>query len=283
MAKIDIHAYAERLAALNDHRFMLPVIEKELLHYEILRALSEQGLLSSLTFQGGTCLRLCYGAPRYSEDLDFVGGTKFDANDLAAVKSCIEEALPRKYEIAVDVAEPTAGEFLVKKWRIRIDTTVSRPDIAKQKITFEVASIPAYTRKPKLLQMNYEGIPASYGDIILQAESPEEILADKLESFICAAHVRYRDIWDLFWLKRLPRIDIMAAKAMRSDKADDYGEVDRYERRLPTMIDELPALVESGEFQQQMRRFLPVDVFQSTIARPMFRAAMTEGIQDLYL
>lgn len=34
-----------------------PVVEKELLHHDILREVSEAGLLSGLTFIGGTCLR----------------------------------------------------------------------------------------------------------------------------------------------------------------------------------------------------------------------------------
>ncbi|HET6629122.1 MAG TPA: nucleotidyl transferase AbiEii/AbiGii toxin family protein, partial [Woeseiaceae bacterium] len=45
-----------------------PVVEKELLHYDILFALDTEGLLDPLTFQGGTSLRLCYGAQRFSED-----------------------------------------------------------------------------------------------------------------------------------------------------------------------------------------------------------------------
>ena len=51
-----------------------PVIQKELLHYDILFCLKQSGLLDGLVFQGGTSLRLCYGSNRYSEDLDFVGG-----------------------------------------------------------------------------------------------------------------------------------------------------------------------------------------------------------------
>jgi len=38
-----------------------PVVEKELLHHDILREMSDSGVLSSLTFIGGTCLRACYG------------------------------------------------------------------------------------------------------------------------------------------------------------------------------------------------------------------------------
>jgi predicted nucleotidyltransferase component of viral defense system len=46
------------------------VVEKELLHHDILREMSAAGLLHSLTFIGGTCLRACYGSNRLSEDLD---------------------------------------------------------------------------------------------------------------------------------------------------------------------------------------------------------------------
>jgi predicted nucleotidyltransferase component of viral defense system len=41
-----------------------PVVEKELLHHDVLRELSSAGLLAGLTFMGGTCLRACYGASR---------------------------------------------------------------------------------------------------------------------------------------------------------------------------------------------------------------------------
>ena len=38
----------------------------------ILREISRAGLLTSLTFINGTCLRSCYGSNRLSEDLDFI-------------------------------------------------------------------------------------------------------------------------------------------------------------------------------------------------------------------
>ena len=57
---------------------MRPVIAKELLHYDILFALESENFLDSITFQGGTSLRLCYASPRYSEDLDFAGGWNFN-------------------------------------------------------------------------------------------------------------------------------------------------------------------------------------------------------------
>lgn len=282
MPKLNFKSIAEMLARQNGRSFMAPVIEKELLHYEILRTMEEHGLLCNLTFQGGTCLRLCYGAQRYSEDLDFAGGKHFDAADLRELKELIESSLPDRYALTATVVEPKTDSALVKKWRIRIDTAISKPDLPKQRISLEVASIPAYTSVPRMLSLNYSGLPSSYADVIVRAESPNEILADKMESFICASHVRYRDIWDMFWLQRRPDIDVDLAKDLRAQKAVDYGEIERFSERIEQTIDSLPTIIESGALQEQLRRFLPFELFERTVAKQEYRLLMYEGIRELY-
>lgn len=282
MPKIDFNSYAVQLARKNGRQAMAPVIEKELLHYEILRALEEDGLLGRLTFQGGTCLRLCYGATRYSEDLDFAGGDDFNASSLRNLKDCIERALPERYSVTAEVKEPSEDNALVKKWRIRVDTTPARPDIASQKISLEVAAVPAYTKQPRMLQLNYEGLPTSYEDVVVFAEVPEEILADKLEAFVCSTHIRYRDLWDMQWLMRRPGLDIDQSCALRKRKERDYGETERFQEGLGRLQANLPDIVESSEFLKQMKRFIPLDQFEKTVARPEFRAALLTNIQELY-
>lgn len=282
MPRLDFNAYACQLARENGRQTMAPVIEKELLHYEILRAMEEAGLLANLTFQGGTCLRLCYGASRYSEDLDFAGGSDFNSGSLDDLKACIERALPERYSVEADVKEPADRASLVKKWRVRIDTAPSRPDIASQKISIEVATIPAYTKRPRMLQLNYEGLPSSYEDVVLFAESLEEIMADKLEALVCSEHIRYRDIWDLHWLMRRPGIDLDMACTLRKRKESDYMESTIFAEKAPYLVKDLPDIVDGGEFSKQMRRFLPIDQFERTVARPSFRTALTESVQELY-
>ena len=71
---IDLEELAGEIASKVDGAGITPVIEKEIVHYEIIRSLGRNGLLQDITFQGGTSLRLCYGSQRYSEDLDFVAG-----------------------------------------------------------------------------------------------------------------------------------------------------------------------------------------------------------------
>jgi predicted nucleotidyltransferase component of viral defense system len=44
---------------------------REYLQYEILKLIFEGKYAHKFTFLGGTCLRICYGTTRFSEDLDF--------------------------------------------------------------------------------------------------------------------------------------------------------------------------------------------------------------------
>ena len=53
----------EAFRSRGDLTTLRPVVEKELLHHDILLELSGAGLLTSLNFNGGTCLRASYGSP----------------------------------------------------------------------------------------------------------------------------------------------------------------------------------------------------------------------------
>ena len=122
---------------------LLPVVEKELLHYRILDAMMREGFFSSLVFQGGTSLRLCHGSPRYSEDLDFAGGTSFDMDTLKGLGSCISDSLSGMGDdVTVRVKEPRPdADGLTRRWRIAIRTAGQRKDLPSQTIKLEVASI----------------------------------------------------------------------------------------------------------------------------------------------
>lgn len=116
---------------------LLPVVEKELLHYRILDAMMREGFFSSLVFQGGTSLRLCHGSPRYSEDLDFAGGTSFDMDTLKGLGSCISDSLSGMGDdVTVRVKEPRPdADGLTRRWRIAIRTAGQRKDLPSQTIT----------------------------------------------------------------------------------------------------------------------------------------------------
>lgn len=95
------------------------VVEKELLHHDILLAMSDSGMLQQLCFIGGTCLRACYGSNRLSEDLDFTGGANFNRESLAELKAVLMGRLQKKYGLQVDVSEPQKETGNVDTWKLR--------------------------------------------------------------------------------------------------------------------------------------------------------------------
>jgi predicted nucleotidyltransferase component of viral defense system len=111
--------------ALNNNPDLAPlriVVEKELLHHDILKVLSDNNLLNNLTFIGGTCLRLCYGSVRLSEDLNFTGGSNFSRESLSSMGKILIANLRQKYGLLVQVSEPVKDLTNVDTWKIKIET-----------------------------------------------------------------------------------------------------------------------------------------------------------------
>jgi predicted nucleotidyltransferase component of viral defense system len=288
MERLDVREQARRVALAEKSPHLQPVIEKELLHYEILAALDAKRLLDRLVFQGGTCLRLCYNSQRYSEDLDFAGGPKFDESSLFTLKDVVEEHLTKRYEVTVSVKLPKAQtqtddrNVVVKKWQISVVTAPARPDIPQQRIKLEVASVPAYTTSVRPLLLNYDNLPLGYSDILIQAETQEEIAADKLVSLVSSKYIRYRDIWDLRWLKLRPHFNIDALPSLVQKKLSDYGESQGFKTAKSKLLNNLHGIVTSKEFSDQMRRFLAAGVVPETIARPLFLGHLESEVTELY-
>jgi hypothetical protein len=274
MASESFEVLVERAMQAGGRAHMRPVIEKELLHHDILFALDQAGLLDPLTFQGGTALRLCYGAQRFSEDLDFVVDQDLPDTALRAIGGSIVNHLEKRYGLEVRLKEPrdpaaehTDRRVQVRKWRIHIVTAPQRRDLPQQMIKLEIARVPAYTRVPRSLQSNYDFLPDGYRDLIVLVESLDEILADKLVSLPAnTAYVRHRDIWDMHWLRQQgARPDAV----MVASKIRDYG-VENYESLATGLIERLPDIVHGKEFRDQMSRFIPRDVQGRTLLKERF-------------
>ncbi len=275
MNKIEnFNQLVDRAMRVAGRAHMRPVIAKELLHYDILFCLDKDGLLDKLTFQGGTSLRLCYGAFRFSEDLNFVGGKEFITAQLVEMKNCLEKYIGERYGLEIIVKEPKEmaaipeyQDIKVDKWQISLTTSPERKDIPKQKIKIEVANVPAYSRVPQALRQNYDFLPDGYSDTLILAETLDEIMADKLISLVgCQRYIRHRDIWDLRWLKQQgAKINPEYILA----KIQDYKEND-YLKKLKKMIDSLDEIVRGKEFREEISRFIPTDILDRTLNKEKF-------------
>lgn len=284
--KLDFSNLADRAVTQAGHTHMRPVIEKELLHYDILFGLDQEGLLNDLTFQGGTALRLCYSGSRFSEHLDFAGGRDFTRKKLEGIKACLENYLGHRYGLEVNVREPNADDITrdrgrqtrVATWQLSIVTAPARSDIPMQRIKLQVANVPSYSRVPRALNINYDFLPDGYADTLVMTETLEELMADKLVSLVnTQRYVRYRDIWDLRWLKQKgiePNLTWVA------NKISDYGVTD-YPEKLADFRQRAHSIIHDPRFSQEMSRFLPQAALDRTLQKPQFLDFLTSEINDL--
>ncbi len=257
-----------------------PVVEKELLHHDILREMSAAGLLEGLTFIGGTCLRACYGSPRLSEDLDFTGGSRFERGDLAALGRVLIDRLETRYGLPVQVSDPVKTGGQVSTWKLTVETRPSRKDRPAQRIHLDICAITSHDPRPMMLR-NLYGVDLGTSGLILQAQSREEILADKMIALAFRKNrLKNRDLWDLGWLVQ-QGIELPAA--LIPVKIRDHRRTkEDFSALLRTRIEELatqPALRE--DFREEMRRFLPASLARDTVEKEAYWSYLTGVVEDL--
>lgn len=234
------------------------VVEKELLHHDILRIMRDNNLTAHLTFIGGTCLRSCYGGIRLSEDLDFTGGHDFSKEKLASMGRLITESLHDKYNFQVVVGEPVKEGGNVDTWKIKIETRPRSPSLPAQRINIDICAVPSYEKRPVML-LNPYGVDMGTSGLIIQAQSREEIYADKLLAFAFRPNrIKYRDVWDIIWLHNhgfSPRLELLPHKLKDRNHQRDFF-LHLFDERL-ALLKEEPERAE--EFKQEMSRFLPAE------------------------
>ncbi|MDA3950477.1 MAG: nucleotidyl transferase AbiEii/AbiGii toxin family protein [Spirochaeta sp.] len=228
-----------------------PAVEKEILHHDVLRIMSRAGYLNELVFIGGTCLRNIYGSVRLSEDLD------------------------------VTVTEPVRDAGDTDTWKIRIITRPERPDLPMQKIHLDICSRSSYDARPATIMQHYNMDMGTAG-LILNAESRQEILADKIVALaLRRSRIKYRDVWDiLFLLQRVVPLD----PSLVYRKIDDR-QVDRssFRTELKTRIAGMQHVY--AQYQFELRRFLPSNQSDELFRNPGYwdyvHARLTEIADDL--
>ena len=270
----------EALRSRADLSSLRPVVEKELLHHDILREMSGAGLLAGLTFIGGTCLRACYGSSRLSEDLDFTGGNHFRRGDLAELGNVLTERLKNRYTLPVRVSEPVKIGGNVSTWKLVIETRVGQKHLPAQRINLDICAIPSHDPRPMMLR-NLYGIDLGTSGLILQAQSREEILADKIIAIAFRENrIKNRDLWDIAWLTQQgvelpPHLVPLKIQDHKREAADFVAAI---EARLAALRTQ-PAMREA--FMQEMRRFLPAAAVRETIETEPYWSYMTQVVTEL--
>lgn len=255
-----------------DYAAITPVIEKEILHHDIMDVLIKQGVMQRLTFIGGTSLRMCYNSSRLSEDLDFNGGHDFKPSEFEGLESEIQTYIQNKYETEVWVNKPSGeqqGDTV--SWKISIVKEPNRPDLPRQKMHIDVCAIPSFDIEKRPLINHYDIVVPTEG-ILVPVQSLQETLADKLIALAYRARrIKPRDIWDIVWIKQrginLSKILVEKKLNARHKQTDDFRQA------LSTALAKLMSEEEvRKDFNMEMSRFIPKKIKERTLDNPDYWA-----------
>jgi predicted nucleotidyltransferase component of viral defense system len=261
---------------------------KETIHLHLLSALSDAGVLRHVVFQGGTALRLCYGGERYSEDLDFVCGKAGSYVDNIEFERLIQNALgttqktlhrdfnidsekitlknpPHPLAIKGDAVSVAAWQIVVP-----IDPTPNSP---KSRVKIEFANVPSYDNGPTVAKVTQDLVQMQ--DVILTVESTDEILADKAVALTARQAIKYRDVWDVWYL--VNKFNAQANRDIVNRKFADYGTLD-FETKAKRRLDELAEPSTAKMFLEEMRRFLPAKRVAEINATDLHQTILTANI-----
>ena len=262
-----------------DYAEITPVIEKEILHHDVLSVMVEFGAMHRLTFIGGTSLRLCFNSARLSEDLDFNAGHDFKPSDLSGLALDLEQFIKSKYETGVRVNQPSEvrqGDFV--SWTLSIEKEPNCPDIPRQKIHIDVCAIPSFDVEKRPLINHYQlNVPTE--GLLIPVQSLDEALVDKVIAFAFRARrIKPRDVWDLVWIQQrgIELSNRLLAQKLdaRSVKVEDFHEA------LAVQLEQLLHHEQvQVDFQMEMSRFIAKTMRERTIDKPEYWAYVQAEVE----
>lgn len=184
-----------------------------------------------------------------------------------------------EYLIFLTTYSPTHVKF-ANAWLPDLNTASGQKDIPKQKIKLEVANVPAYTKEALPLRNNYDFLPDGYEDTLVFTETLDEVMADKLISLPATQrYIRHRDLWDLVWLQQQnARLNPELIRL----KLADY-KIPDYQLMLESRIASLDDIVASAAFQNEMKHFLPTNVYDRTLGQDKFKSFMLSSLKKMLI
>lgn len=180
----------DELAVIKEKRKTnLYYAEKEYLQYIFLNAISKYP--DSFVFKGGTCLRICYGLERASEDLDFSTNTHIKKIE-AIIQEIIKNYNLRNIFLESNIKKEFKGNV---RFEIRFrgplysgspaSTNTLKVDFNKNKV---------YIPAAKVIQQLFSDVPL----FTIRVLDEKELLAEKLRALIRRKEPRDAyDVWVL--------------------------------------------------------------------------------------
>jgi predicted nucleotidyltransferase component of viral defense system len=171
-------------------------IAREYLQVLVLKAIYQSPYGRELSFMGGTCLRLCYGLKRYSEDLDFSHDAPTKAYSFVRLNRFIEGRLnERGLSVGVAVKEPkTVDRSFI---RFPLDSLgLAERKGQKLHIKLEIDNRPPAIRTDG----REEYFLGRYNEVFPIIKHVERVLfAGKVLAILLRPQLLGRDCYDLIW------------------------------------------------------------------------------------
>jgi predicted nucleotidyltransferase component of viral defense system len=267
------------LATNSDYIGLDNVLEKEVLHHDIMLVLHKEGILQQLTFIGGTSLRLCYNSSRLSEDLDFTAGFDFNPNKFDGLEKKLEKHLQKKYNIKVNARKPQSSNFGTSTWKVTLEKFPDRKDLPSQKMHIDICALPSFDIEHRPIIDHYH-INSPMAGLPIPVQSMAEILADKMVAFAYRERrIKPRDVWDIVWLKQQgveQRYDLIIKKLEARGKKDkDF--IEKINQHLSLLQKDEST---KSDFYNEMSRFLPKEVAKRTLENNNFWPYLVLTIGD---
>lgn len=266
-----LNKYIDRVLATNpEYADVTPVIEKEILHHDIMHVMVKQGAMQVLTFIGGTSLRLCHNSSRLSEDLDFNSGHAFKPSDFDGLEVDIQNFLQKKYETPVWVNKPNeAKQGNTSSWKISIEKEANRPDLPRQKMHIDVCAIPSFDVEKRPLINHYNLMLPTEG-LLIPVQTLEETLADKFIALAFRARrIKPRDVWDILWI--IQRGVNLSHELIDQKLAARAKSKVNFLDALQMQVEKIKADDEVKiDFITEMSRFIPSQIKANTLDNPEY-------------
>lgn len=228
---------------------VFPNIVREYFQHVFLGELYRLPEAEKLLFKGGTALRVVYGSPRFSEDLDFSlfgvpqNRVKAFVEELFVAVLAKMESVGIKVEIGVKSYATTGGYFGM--------ATFKMPECPLASVEINVS-----TRKGRDKQGEVDSVASDFTPTYIVVHLSQKELVEEKVFGALRERKKPRDFYDLYFIMR---------KGMLSPDQ---------KKRLSKMKDKIIGDATKIDFRGELGAFLPAD--QQAIIRDFVRALKAE-------
>lgn len=203
-------------------------VRREYAQHLLLNYLYQKSATSDLYFKGGTALRIIYGSPRFSEDLDF--DTTIHSRDVweKALEETLLDISREGIEVDIEESKTTSGGYL----GIVTLKNIGQPIIIHFEISFRKTSISG-----EIFTIENDFVtPYSVKSLIT-----EQLVDGKLQALF--NRQKARDFYDLYYLLRANLVTPDQKKQLQKAKRLLFENKLNFDRELSLFLPKSQALV----------------------------------------